>query len=297
VMVTGVVALVNVLLNWLFVIELQWGIAGSAWATNASMVCGVVFALSMFLGPGLRRVYRTHLTWRPDLRGLVREFRLGFPMGAMAAADLFGLSLFQLMQVRLSPVEGAASQIILMLTSIAYMPGFGIALANTTLVGQSIGAGDRAWARTLGNRMIVLSTTFMGTIGVLLAAVGPWVLPSFVSAADPSSAAIVQLSAWLLWVAAAYQAFDGLNLGSAFGLRGAGDARFPALVFLVLSWGVFVPLAHSLSFAPGQGWVDVLPQFGLGATGGWIAMVVYVVLLGSVLYLRWRSRAWERIRI
>jgi MATE family multidrug resistance protein len=297
VMVTGLVALVNAALNWLFVIRLGWGIAGSAWATNASMMCGVVFALGMFLRPELRRVYRTHLTWRPDVRSLLREFRLGFPMGAMAAADLFGLSLFQLMQVRLSPAEGAASQIILILTSLAYMPGFGIALANTTLVGQSIGAGDRGWARTLGNRMIALSTLFMGTVGVLLAAAGPWVLPSFVNAADPSSVEIVRLSAALLWIAAAYQAFDGLNLGSAFGLRGAGDARFPALVFLVLSWGVFVPLAHSLSFAPGQGWVDVLPQFGLGATGGWTAMVVYVVLLGCVLYLRWRSTAWERIRI
>ena len=230
-------------------------------------------------------------------RNLTRQFRLGVPMGAMAAADLFGLSLFQLMQVRLSQVEGAASQIILMLTSVAYMPGIGIALASTTLVGQSIGAGDRVWARTLGNRMIVLNVAFMGAIGVLLAAAGPLILPSFVNAEDPSSAAIISLSAWLLWIAAAYQAFDGLNLSSAFGLRGAGDARFPALVFLVLSWGVFVPLSHSLSFAPGQGWVDVLPQFGLGATGGWIAMVVYVVLLGSVLFLRWRSRAWERIRI
>jgi MATE family multidrug resistance protein len=297
VMATGLVATINAALNWLFIFEFDWGIAGSAWATNVSMLCGVLFALWMFLRPDLRQTYKTHLTWRPDLRNLFREFRLGLPMGAMAAADLFGLSLFQLMQVRLSQVEGAASQIILMLTSIAYMPGIGIALASTTLVGQSIGAGDIAWARKLGNHMIVLNTAFMGTIGVLLAAAGPWILPSFVNAADPSSAEIVRLSAWLLWIAAAYQAFDGLNLGSAFGLRGAGDARVPALLFLVLSWGVFVPLAHSLSFAPGQGWVDALPQFGLGATGGWIAMVVYVVLLGSVLFLRWRSHAWERIRI
>ena len=297
VMATGLVATINAALNWLFIFEFDWGIAGSAWATNVSMLCGVLFALWMFLRPDLRQTYKTHLTWRPDLRNLLREYRLGLPMGAMAAADLFGLSLFQLMQVRLSQVEGAASQIILMLTSIAYMPGIGIALASTTLVGQSIGAGDIAWARKLGNHMIVLNTAFMGTIGVLLAAAGPWILPSFVNAEDPSSAEIVRLSAWLLWIAAAYQAFDGLNLGSAFGLRGAGDARVPALLFLVLSWGVFVPLSHMLSFAPGQGWTDILPQFGLGATGGWIAMLVYVVLLGSVLFLRWRSRAWERIRI
>ena len=39
--------------------------------------------------------------------------------------------------------------------------------------------------------------------------------------------------------------------------------RVPAILFFVLAWGVFVPLAHSLSFAPGQGWVDFLPQYGL----------------------------------
>ena len=73
--------------------------------------------------------------------------------------------------------------------------------------------------------------------------------------------------------------------------------RVPAVLFFALSWGVFVPLAHSLSFAPGQGWVHVLPQFGLGAIGGWSALLVYVVLLGSALWLRWRSGAWVRVRL
>ena len=57
----------------------------------------------------------------------------------------------------------------------------------------------------------------------------------------------------LLWIAAGYQLFDGLNLGSGFSLRGAGDVRVPALLFFALSWGVFVPLAHALSFEPGAG--------------------------------------------
>jgi len=101
----------------------------------------------------------------------------------------------------------------------------------------------------------------------------------------------------LLWIAAGYQIFDGLNLGSGFALRGAGDVRFPAAIFLVLAWGVFVPLAYMLSFAPGQGWFAGLPQFGLGAVGGWLAMLVYVVLLGGALYLRWRSGVWRRMRL
>jgi MATE family multidrug resistance protein len=294
---TALVALINAVLNWLFIFELDWGIAGSAWATNASMLSGVLFAAFLLLRDDLRRDYRTHLTWRPDAKSLWRQYRLGLPMGVMYAADLFGLALFQLMQVRIGEVDGAASQIVLMLTSLAYLPGIGIALAGTTLVGQSIGAGDRAWARRLGNRIIVLAMGFMGTLGVLLALAGPWLVPSFVNGADPQAADVVQLAVVLLWVAAGYQVFDGLNLGAGFSLRGAGDVRVPALLFLGLSWCVFVPLAYMLTFKPGQGWFDGPPQLGLEAVGGWLAMLIYVLLLGSALYLRWRSTAWQRIRL
>jgi multidrug resistance protein, MATE family len=297
VMTTGLVALVNGVLDWLFIFRLDGGIAGAAWATNISMACGVLFAFGVFLRPDLRRLYKSHLTWRPDLTGLVRQYRLGLPMGAMYAADIFGLALFQLMQVRLSAAEGAATQLVMMLTSIAYLPGMGIALAGTTLVGQAIGAGDRDWARKVGNAVILLTVGLMGAIGVLLALAGPWVLPTFINAADPNAPAVVAIAVVLLWIAAAFQIFDGLNLGSGFALRGAGDVRVPAVLFVALSWGVFVPLAHALSFEPGQGWFDVLPQAGLGATGGWTALLVYVVLLGSALYLRWRSGRWQHIRI
>jgi MATE family multidrug resistance protein len=297
VVTTGFVAIVNVAFNWLFVFELQWGIAGSAWATNLSMACGAGFGMALFLGRDLRERYRSHLTWRPDLRSLLRQYRLGLPMGAMYAADLFGMALFQLMQVRLSAVDGAATQIVMMLTSTVYMPGIGIALAGTTLVGQSIGAGDRDWARRLGNAVILLTVGFMGTIGVLLALAGPWLLPTFLGADDPQGGAVVALGVVLLWIAAGYQIFDGLNLGAGFSLRGAGDVRLPAVLFFALSWGVFVPLAHMLSFAPEQGWVDGLPQFGFGALGGWTALLVYVVLLGSALLLRWRSGRWRQMTI
>jgi MATE family multidrug resistance protein len=297
VMTTAIVGVVNAVLNQVFIFDLGWGIAGAAWATNVSMLIGLLFALAVFLRADLRQAYRTHLTWRPDAANLWREFKLGLPMGAMYAADLFGMALFSLMQVRLGEVDGATTQIVVMLTSIAYMPGVGLALAGTTLVGQAIGAGDHHWARRLGNSVIAVTTGYMGAVGVLLAALGPWVLPLFVSADDPQAAHVVSLGVVLLWIAAGYQLFDGLQLGSGFALRGAGDVRVPAVIFFALAWGVFVPLAHMLSFAPGQGWFDVLPQFGYGAVGGWVAVLVYVTLLAAALNYRWRSAGWQKIRI
>jgi MATE family multidrug resistance protein len=137
----------------------------------------------------------------------------------------------------------------------------------------------------------------MGGIGVLLALAGPAILPLFTGAHDADAAAAVALGTQLLWVAAGFHFFDGVNLGSAMCLRGAGDAVVPAALVLLMSWLLFVPLAYAFTFAPGQGWIRFLPQFGWGPIGGWVAVLIYIMLLGTTLFLRWRSRAWWRIGV
>jgi MATE family multidrug resistance protein len=291
------VALINALLNQLFMFSLGWGVAGSAWATNAAQLIGVAVALMWFLGPATRKRFRSDLTMRLHGATLWHQLQLGFPMGLLIAADILGFALFQLMQVRLGTVDGASTQIVMMLTSFCYMPAVGIAMAGTTLVGQAIGAHHKDWALKIGNGIVLIAVLYMGAIGVLLAALGPWVLPFFTNDSDPQAAQVVIRAGTLLWIAAGYQLFDGLNIGSSAILRGAGDVRLPAVMVLALSWLIFVPLAHSLSFAPGQGWIDWLPQYGLGAVGGWFAALIYIFLLGLTLFLRWRSRVWQRIAL
>ncbi len=295
--ITIVTTLANALLNQVFIFGLGFGIAGSAWATNCAQVIGLLFALAIFLGPHYREQYHSQRSWRPHLPRLIEQLRLGVPMGVLPAADLMGFALFQMMQTWLGTVDGAATQMVMMLTSLSYMPGFGIASAATTLVGQSIGAGARDWAYRVGTRTILLAACYMGGIGLVIALTGPWVLPFFAGSHDADSLAAVALGRHLLWLAAAFQFFDGLNMGSGMCLRGAGDVKVPAALVLPLSLLLFVPLAHMLTFRPGQGWVHFLPQFGYGATGGWVAVVAYVLVLGSALFLRWRSRAWQKIRL
>lgn len=295
--VTVGVAVVNALLNQVFMFDFGMGIAGSGWATDVAQLMGVAGAVILFLRKPTRQRYRSHLTTKLHGRALLHQFKLGFPMGLLIAADILGFALFQLMQVRLGTVDGASTQIVMMLTSFCYMPAVGIAMAGTTLVGQAIGAHRRDWAFKVGNGIILIAVLYMGSIGVLLALTGPWVLPFFTNAADPQSAAVVVRSGGLLWIAAGYQLFDGLNISGSACLRGAGDVRLPAIMVLALSWLFFVPLAHSLSFAPGAGWVDWLPQYGLGAVGGWFAALAYICCLGLMLFLRWRSGAWRRITL
>ena len=295
--VMAVVMLLNVVLNQALIFGLGMGMAGAAWASTISVTVGVVLGLLMFVSRGVSAEFGSRTAWKPDWRRVAALFKFGFPMGLSPAADVTGFALFQLMLVTLGPVDGAATQIVMMLTSVAYMPAVGMAIAATTLVGQSIGAGDRDWAYRVGNAATAIAIGYMGVLGLVLAVGGPWFMTVFVTAGDPRAAEVVKLGSVLLWIAAGYQVFDAIHLGANFCLRGAGDARVPALILLLLSWFGFVPLAHMLAFAPGEGWVGFLPQFGLGAVGAWLAALIYMIAMSLALALRWRSGAWRKIQL
>jgi MATE family multidrug resistance protein len=295
--VMAAVMVLNLALNQVLIFGMGMGIAGSAWATNISVIAGLLMALALFLSKGIAVELGSRRCWRPSAGRIGQLLLVGLPMGLSPAADVIGFALFQLMLVGLGPVDGAATQIVMMLTSVAYMPAVGMAIAATTLVGQSIGAGDKDWAYRVGNAVTVLAILYMGAMGLVLALGGPWFVAFFTTVGDPRADDVVKLGSLLLWIAAGYQVFDALHLGTNFSLRGAGDARVPALILLLLSWFGFVPLAHMLTFAPGQGWVDFLPQFGFGSAGAWTAALIYMIVMSCALAWRWRSGAWRKIRL
>lgn len=296
-LVNLVVSVTNAVFNEWFMFGLGWGMAGSAWGTNAAQGVGVMLAFGILLGSrGLQARYATRHTWRLGRRRIRAVIGIGLGIGMMVSFDLLGMAMFQLIMTRHGILDGAATQIVMMLTSVSFMPAIGLCMAGTTLVGQSIGAGQLDWAWKLGNRVMWLATGYMGGVGLLLALAGPWLVPWF-AGDGPDAGTLISLGCTLLWIAACYQLLDGMQLGCNFCLRGAGDTRFLAKAMIVLIWTVYLPLTHWLTFPAGQGIVPALGGLGAGAAGGWWAAVIYVTLLAALTLWRWRSRRWMRIRL
>ncbi|MBM4191801.1 MAG: MATE family efflux transporter [Gammaproteobacteria bacterium] len=295
--VAVVTTFANVPANQFFMFWLDMGMAGAAWGTNLAQLIGLLVGVGLLFRDDLAWRYKTFLTWRPRLSMIRRQLAVGFPVGVMYGADVLGVALMQLMVTQVGKVGAAATQIVIMLTSIAYMPALGLASAGTTVVGQAIGAGDREWAMRVGTFVARSCSILMLSVAVFLLVVGPWLMPLFINSADVDAAAVVSMSLVLLLPAACYQMFDGLYFGSSFALRAAGDTSVPAGVAIVLSWSIFVPLSHLLIFDVQGAWISGLPQLGLGALGGWLALMSYAMLLGTVMYLRWRSGRWQQINI
>jgi MATE family multidrug resistance protein len=253
--------------------------------------------LGFLLRGELAARYRTRLTLKPRMAMIRRQWAVGFPVGIMYGADVLGLALMQLMVAQVGNVGAAATQIVMMLASFSYMPALGLASAGTTVVGQAIGAGDKRWAMHLGTFVARCCSGFMLSVSLLLLLVGPWLLPMFITASDVNAAAVVAAGLVMLLPAATYQAFDGLYFGSSFALRAAGDTQVPAVIAIALSWLLFIPLAHTLVFDERQAWIAGLPQAGLGGLGGWLALMAYVMCLGTIMYRRWRSARWQQISL
>jgi MATE family multidrug resistance protein len=292
-----VTTIANVPANQFFMFELEMGMAGAAWGTNVAQFIGLLVGMAFLLRGDLARRYKTRVTWRPRLSMIRRQLAVGLPVGVMYGADVLGVALMQLMVTQVGKIGAAATQIVIMLTSIAYMPALGLAAAGTTVVGQAIGAGDREWAMRLGTFVARSCSVLMLSVALLLLVIGPWLMPLFINPGDADAAAVVAAALVFLLPAACYQMFDGLYFGSSFARRAAGDTSVPAGVAIVLSWIIFVPLSHVLIFDAESAWVSGLPQLGLGALGGWIALMTYAMLLGSSMYWRWRSGRWQAINI
>jgi MATE family multidrug resistance protein len=293
--VAVVTTLANLPANEYFMFVEGLGMAGAAWGTNVAQAFGLLVGLGLFLFGDLARRYKTRLTWRPRAMAVRRQLVVGLPIGVMYGADVLGVALMQLMVTQVGNVGAAATQIVIMLTSLAYMPALGLATAGTTVTGQAIGAGDKVWAAHLGTVIARSCSAFMFSVALLLLLIGPWLLPLFVASGDAAAEEVVATALILLLPAAAYQLFDGLYFGSSFCLRAAGDTQVPARTALLLSWLFFVPLSHTLVFDAEQAWVSGLPQLGLGALGGWLALMAYAMLLGSLMYRRWRSNNWQQL--
>jgi MATE family multidrug resistance protein len=156
------------------------------------------------------------------------------------------------------------------------MPGYGLCVAATTLVGQYLGARNHAAARRSMVSCLVLVIGLMGTLGLGFF-LGRYPLVRLFTRDE----AVIALGMHvLLWVAM-LQVFDGINLIAIGVLRGVGDTRWPMLVGLLMNWGIFVPGAALIIFIwPG------------GVVAAWAAAVGTVVVLALMMLLRVLRGAW-----
>lgn len=253
------------------------GLRGSAIGTVTSIALGSVVAALIVLSRANRRKYAITFAL-PRVAELRRLLRVGLPLGLLEFIEVAAFTAFLAITItaRLGTNELTASQIANQVSSLAFMPGFGLSTAASSLVGRFIGARELELARRTGYAGSWLCMAWMGLVGI-----GFWVLSEPLMRAFTADSDVIALGSSLLRLMAFYQLFDAANIVFRGSLIGAGDTRFTALVTLVLAWTVMVGGGYALAF-----------EFHLGLIGAWIGPFVYLMIMALIYWQRWRSGVW-----
>ena len=250
------------------------GVAGAALGTAFSeAVTSVLMVLFLcFRSPALHLV--KGVPWRLEAKCLRTAARLSLPM----AAERIVLGGAHVAATRivapLGTVAVASDSLAVTVEGFCYMPGYGIASAATTLVGQSIGAGRKDLSRRFAYLSVALGMGIMAFTGALMFLLAPWMFSLLTP--DP---AIQALGSQVLRIEAFAEPLFAASSVAAGALRGAGDTLAPSIMNLVSMWGVRLTAAMLLA-----------PRFGL--PGVWAAMCGELCIRGILFLIRLVRGKW-----
>ena len=171
----------------------------------------------------------------------------------------------------LGTVSIAAHSLGITVESLCYMPGFGIAEAATTLIGQSVGAGQRVLTRSFAWLTTSLGICVMTLMGVLMFIFAPELMTLMTPVEEiiAIGTECLRIEAFAEPMFAAAIVCNGIFVG-------AGDTLKPAIMSLGSMWGVRLTLATLLAGT-------------YGLPGVWTAMAIELTFRGIIFLIRlWR---------
>lgn len=273
---------VNAAGNWMLIFghlgAPAMGARGSAYSTLAARVFMAAALLAVIVRHEARMSPRLRDTPMGLDMGRVRTlFALGFPAAGQTVLEVGVFAAATALAGRVSAAGLAAHQIALNMAALTFMVPYGLASAAAVRVGHAVGRRDRAGAFGAGWTAILLGAVFMSAAAIVFLAA-----PRFLIRLFTSDATVVDIGVGLLFVAAIFQLFDGLQGVTTGALRGIGDTRTPMYWNLGGHWLVGLPLGYLLCF-----------RLGRGVIGLWWGLSVGLMICGVALLAVWTGKGTE----
>ena len=269
--------ILDVVFNYLFIYILDLNVMGAALGTGLAMVITALLMLYFLL-------YRSDIlklkgrpgSFRPKADVVSNAFKIGGPMGLQHILMGSAQVVSTIIVAPLGTIAIAAHSLAITVESLCYMPGFGIAEAATTLVGQSFGARKQQLTQSFANMSTGLGIIVMTFMGVLMFVFAPELM-SLMTPVDEiiaTGARCLRIEAFAEPMFAAAIVCNGVFVG-------AGDTLKPAIMSLLSMWGVRLTLAALLASS-------------YGLPGVWVAMAIELTLRGFIFLIRQLRGRWMK---
>jgi putative MATE family efflux protein len=271
---------VNALLDYLMIFG-HWGlpamgIAGAAYATVAAYGLNILLYLLLLR----RRDAKLNIVPRLNLPDLKRAVNIGRHTVVERSITVSSFMLFIWVIASYGTEALAGYQVGLRIEGLAFMPGFGFAVAAMAIVGQQLGAKRPEEAYEGGLYSMKVAAGFMGLLGLVMVV---WPEP-FVRMFTREPATVEQASLYLRLVGISQVPLAVTFVLSAV-LRGAGDTRTPLRVNIAALWLLRVIPSY------------IAMKLGFGIMAVYIIMTAETFVKGIVFWKIFNGRAWLKTKI
>lgn len=289
--ITGTTNVLNIVLNYLLIFGPgpfpALGIYGAALASAISLGISALLSVSILFGGKSKIKLLLRETLRPVWRTIKRIFHVGTP--AMVEDGLFRLGHLVTIYLitSLGSIALASHQVGVNVESISFMPGWGLAIASTTLVGQYLGAGRPDLARRAGFRASFYAVLLMGSMGVIFSLFAADLVGLFVKeGGGVGDSAVHSIGTLLIIIAALEQPALAVMMTLKGGLRGAGDTRWTLALSLIGFWGMRIPACFL-----------AIKVFDWGIIGFWALATLVFYIRAVMVYGRFAGGKWQKLEV
>ncbi len=254
------------------------GLKGAALGTGLAESVGTAVTLWYLLArsPGLRmREWRKRLS-SPAPAIIRNAVRVSLPMGLEHTVICGAQIMTTVIVTPLGIPAIAANSFAITAESLCYMPGYGIADAATTLVGQSLGAGRLRLTRRFAYITVAMGMAIMGMMGIVMYVFAPQIIGTMTPVEE-----IRELGVMALRVEAFAEPMFAAAIIAYGVFVGAANTLVPSLMNFFSIWAVRITLAAWLA-----------PVMGL--KGVWVAMCAELCFRGFIFLVRLGGRRWMK---
>ncbi len=246
----------------------ELGVTGAAVATTIGRGVGVLYQIRvLFVGPRIRLDLDALRPAPALIRNILQLSVGGVGQYLIGTASWIGL-------VRILAGFGsdvvAGYTVAMRIVVFALLPSWGFANATSTLVGQSLGAGDPARAERAVLYSGLYNMGFLGLVSIVLIA---W--PSAIAGLLTHDPIVREQAARGLMIISFGYVFYAWEMVLLNAFNGAGDTRTPSLVNIVAFWVVELPLGYLLAHVAGWGpdgvFFSIAFAYSLAAVIAWFA--------------------------
>ena len=269
-------AILNIVLDPIFIFAFDMGISGAAWATVLSMVPFSLFGIYR-LAKGLNYIKITPYKLRFIGQKMKMLIRIGIPSSLGSSGVAFGFIILFGFVVQYGDSAVAALGIGNRLNSLAFMPAVGVGAALTTITGQNLGANQIERVEKAYKLSVLLALLFLFMTSTIL-----WIFAPKLVAIFSNTDEVIQNGTFYLRALAMTTwsiSFFNCTLGL---LNGSGHTLHSMFLDASRLWLIRIPLIVILG-----------NMTTLGATAVWIAvstsnLVAAVVAIIIVLTGVWK---------